>query len=322
MIVGRISTRLRDGAEALGARWLVGLPARGSSGATPGILLVDRPAGTVLWWDERHAGIVDIERGRTVRRIRLPGPVAGLGDDGMPRIARDGGWARLDPEAGRLAQATDGPVAVRRAADTPEAPEIEPFVNVGRRRYRARLKTTARVTRHVLEVCDEGHPPREREIASYTLRSDRLELQVHGGGLVRGTVGTEPLAPVASVVGRDRDAVLVVRRRFDAWHEHVAGQTIDLVGHGPATLELVVIPEGPDPPRAFAAGPVDEAWEGLDRRGPGPPAMVRGLGVVAIGLLDDVAVVELIDVAAPRGDRARLVARRRALAGLPLPGGC
>ena len=287
------------------------------------MLLVHAPDPSLLIWDDRRIWRFDPRRGRVVERERLPSPVIGIGRDGLPRFqgaepGRPLGIA-LDPLRFERLDGNDV-IGPREASDSPETPEAVPFVEAGRRRYRARLSCTARVTRHLLEVCDEGHPPREIEIASYTLRSDRLHLAVHGPDVVRGHVGPEPLAPVASVAGRESGPVLVARRRFDAWHEHVAGQTIDLVGHGPSTLELAVVPEGAGRPATRDAGSLDEVWEGLDRRGPQPPVLVRATGVRAIGLFDDVALLELIDAAAPRGDRSRLAARRRALAAVPAPG--
>ncbi len=316
-----LSARLRAGAERLGARRLVGLPARGTASGGPGCLLVSDPTAGVLFWDDQQAGVVDLAQGRVAGRLRLPAAVAGLGDDGLPRVAAGDRWLRLETAPLALTDAGDrGPEPTLCASDSPEAPETEPFVVTGGRRYRARLSVTARVTRHMLEICDEGHPPREQEIAAYTLRSDRLRLSLHGGGVVSGAVGGDPLAPTASIAGRRRGPVLVARRRFDSWHEHVAGQTTDLVGHGPATLELIVFPDGAAPAWSVDAGPVDESWDGLDRRSATPPAMVRGLGVIALGLAGDgdEAVVELVDLAAARGTPARLVARRRAIATLPL----
>lgn len=270
----------------------------------------------VLVWSNDLLLAIDPATGAVAERVKLHGARhEGFTDDGALVFAKRQQLTRLDPLT--LAWSAMAPpiAASRVATDHPDDPTSDPLLIVGRRSLRARLEVRSRVTRHRLLVCDEGHPPREHEIASYTLRTDRLELVDRGGFVVSGRVGSDPECPTASIAACERGSVAIVRRRFREWHEHsISADGADLVGHGPVTMELILIPEGHEPARARDLGDIDETWEGLGRRG-GAPRLVATSGARAVGVAQNVAVVEFVELAQMRGDGQGLQAKRRALAG-------
>jgi hypothetical protein len=323
-VVLRFSTSwARMLAESLGAEWALPLPrALGSAPARypQGLVEGDR----IVVWGPGTAVRVDAETGAIVDRVALQRAVpVGFDASGAPLFRRDDGLHRLDPATAALEAAPEAALIVERAAtDAPELPEDDPTLVIGSRRVKARLETRSRVTRHHLEVCDEGHPPREIEIAAYTLRSDRLTLRGRGGGRIVGAVGMDPECPVASIAGTETGPLVVARRRHPAWHEHVvAGGTPDLVGHGAPSLELIVVPEGHASPRAKTLGTIDEAWEGLERRSGAPPAIERATSLRPLGVAGERLLAECSELAAPSRDGA-LRPRRRALAAFSLTGIC
>lgn len=273
-------------------------------------------AGRVLVWSNDLLLAIDPATGAIAERVKLRGARhEGFTGDGALVFAHRQQLTRLDPHTLAWSDMTPPIAASRVATDHPDDPTSDPVLVVGRRSLRARLEVRSRVTRHRLLVCDEGHPPRDHEIASYTLRTDRLELVDRGGAIVSGRVGSDPECPTASIAACDHGPVAIVRRRFREWHEHsISADGADLVGHGPVTLELIVIPEGHEPGHARDLGEIDESWEGLGRRG-GAPRLVATTGARAVGVAQGVAVIELVELAPKRGEGQGLQAKRRALAG-------
>jgi hypothetical protein len=311
-------------AEQTGAVWVT--PLRGPLGAesTSSVRALVHGDAVVCW----GAGLVrrfDGESGKPGESARIKGATfAGFDDGGAPVFRGAENLVRVDLSTLDVAPLGDRRLALERGAtDAPEAPEEEPFLLVGRRRYRARLETKSRVTRHHLEICDEGHPPRELEIASYTLRSDRLALWERSPGRVLGSVGMEPECPVACFVGLAHGPVVLLRRRYSAWHEHgIGGGPPDLVGHGDATVEITLVPEGHEPPRSKRLGTLSEEWTGLERRASVPARPARATGLVPIGTCGEHAVVEVRELELRRSTDDRLTTKRRALAAYSLADLC
>jgi hypothetical protein len=314
--------RASSAVERLGATWVCPLPRTyvEPPAARPRALV---QAGLVTAWNASAVTVVDPADGSVVRSRRFAGwQPAGLDLDGRLLFVREGRWSVFDPAAVQLVELEETPRVApeRRARDTLDNPEEDPTLEVGPRRFRVRTETRSRVTRHYVEICDEGHPRREIEIAAYTLRSDRLTLHEAGGHLVYGAAGAEEECPAGALAGGEDGPVLMVRRRFAHWHEHGAGGgERDLVGHGPVPLELLVLPAGHEGPRLLAAGEADEEWEGLGRRN-AAPRLAAALGARPVGMAGDVAVLELIELRGARRTDDGLAPRRRLLAGFSTAG--
>ena len=204
--------------------------------------------------------------------------------------------------------------------DAPENPELEPFLVLGHRRLKARLETKSRVTRHHLEVADEGHPARENEVAAYTLRSDRFTLASRDGSTVLGWVG-EPEFPLASLAGGTRGPVVVLRKRSQEWHEHRVSGSSDLVAHGKGEVSALVIPEGHEDARELALGTLEEEWQGLGRRNSAPARLERGSALRAIGVSGKHVIAEVVDAATSRGASAPQP-KHRTIVALDISGAC
>ncbi|NJN65134.1 MAG: hypothetical protein HC882_09840 [Acidobacteria bacterium] len=303
--------------------WVTNLPGSLTEAEGEGPMSILTADARIVVWGGGVALAYDGRTGEFASKCRLSGAsFAGFATDGSPVFAHKGKHSRLDVAGMTLVPDDTPPAACRVATDSPDDPATDPLLIIGRRTLRARIESRSRVTRHRLLVCDEGHPPRECEIAAYTLRTDRLVLADYGGGQIRGRVGTDPDCPIASISGSEHGEVLVVRRKYREWHEHaVANDVADLVGHGTAALEVIVVPEGHAPAVTREIGETEESWEGLGRRGLYAPArLVRATGIRAVGVLDGLAIVEVVELTAKRGADEGLQAKRRAIAAISTAG--
>lgn len=320
MAFGFLGGRVPKSAGDLAPAWAFPLPRRfvpGSEGP-PRALLRE---GLILCWEESTLIALDASDGSVQATRKLEGRVVGLDSDGQLLLARPGGALRLGlPDLTTSEANLEELIHERRATDAPENPEQEPFLVLGHRRLKARLETKSRVTRHHLEVCDEGHPPRECEIAAYTLRSDRFTLASRGNSSVMGWVG-ESGFPLASVAGGARGPVVVLRKRTEEWHEHRVSGSSDLVAHGNSSIGALLVPEGHQPVRATDLGRLSEEWTGLGRRNSAPARLERGSALRAIGLAGKRVIAEVVDVAASRGAPAPLP-KRRTIVALDISAAC
>lgn len=299
--------------------WVVLLPRRLTAGSpAPRSFLCGR---LVLAWGPKHVLAVEAASGALAYRKRL-GAWRGLGFDVEGRLVLGKGETSrrgfLDVVTGEVRETPLAQAAPEQTAhDTAEHPEADPTLSVGDRLYRVRSETRSRVTRHWVEISDRGGVPRSVEVASFTLRSDRLTLTCRGGGLVYGAVGMDPDHPAGALVGGGAGPVLFLRRRFSGWHEHsIPVEEPDLVGHGPARLDAVVVPEGDGAARERPLGRTPETWSGLETRGGAhPPFLSRGLGARPVGIASGKIIVELVELAAGWPPSAPATPRRRFLAG-------
>ncbi len=271
----------------------------------------------VCAWGDGAVVAFDIATGAPAYRERIGGWVpSGFDGAGHLILGRGSKTARLDAETGAVLEAphleTDPP---RSAQDAPDSPDLDPTLRVGDRLFRVRGETRSRVTRHWIEIADLGHAPQRIEVAAFTLRSDRLTVYDRGGGRVYGWVGMDPESPAGAVVGSGDGPLLVLRRRFPAWHEHsIPVDEPDLIGHGPAHLNATIVVPGEPTPRGRELGTAPETWIGLGLRGgPHPPYLTRSLGARPVGLVAGKILVELTDLS---GDSRAgwLEPRRRFLA--------
>lgn len=285
-------TRTKSG---LSPEWICALPRKLVVPPTP-LPRCAVAGGTVVAWGEGLAVGIRVEDGAIAWKRKL-GSWAVAGFDAGARIVlargRASGW--LDPDSGEIREERADPDPVRIARDAPDQPEEDPTLRAGDRLFRLLSETRSRVTRHWLEVNDPGLAPRRAEVASFTLRSNRLVLADRGGGRLYGWVGMDPECPAGAVVAAPSGPILILRRRYPAWHEHAAGET-DLIGHGPAHLNVAIVPADGSEPRGRDLGTAPETWEGLGWRGGPPPFVERALGARPIGLAAGRILVELVEL--------------------------
>lgn len=298
--------------------WLLELPSRLSGGRcnAPRFAFL---GDTLVCWAEGQAAGIDPDAGSLLWRAKLGGwEHRGFGPGGEPLFRRQHVFGVLDPATGKVDEASGlEPAPVRVARDAPEEPEQDPRLEVADRLLRVWTETRCRVTRHTVEVTDMGTAPLRTEVASFTMRSDRLAMFDLGGGRLYGSVGADDECPAGAVAGSSRGPLAVLRRVFPAWHEHGIPITEpDLVGHGPARLVATVLQPGSAAPRGRELGTLPELWEGLGWRGGAhPPWMASGWGARPIGLHAGRLYVELTELANGRPNspggltpRARYVA--------------
>lgn len=296
--------------------WMTPLPPK-----LAGLAVMPRAAvvgETLVVWGEGLAIGLDPSDGRTLYKVKLGSwHPAGFDAEGQFALVNGSRHALLVSATGEIIEAPVVAEPERSARDAAEHPEEDPTLWVGRRLFRVRGETRSRVTRHWIELTDEGHVAQRVEVAAFTLRSDRLVLTDRGGGRIYGWVGMDSECPSGAVVGGASGPIVVLRRRFPGWHEHnFPEDEPDLVGHGPANLSVMIVRTEETTPRSRELGTAPESWEGLGwRGGPHPPYLKRALGVRPVGLAAGKIIVELTDLTDGAPDSSLLTPRRRFLAG-------
>ncbi len=295
--------------------WMYTVPRRlaGPASECPRALLAGE---TILLWGEGLAVGLDADSGSERFRAKL-GSWKAAGPDPAGRLVLVRGERRavFDLDKGEPVEvpgALAAPLLVAR--DTPESPEEDPRLRVGDRLLRVRTETRTRVTRHWIEVTDFGTAPQRVEVAAFTLRTDRLTLTARGEH-VYGWAGMDPECPTGALVAHATGPVLILKRRFPAWHEHgIPEEDPDLVGHGPAHLGATIVIPGTAAPKGRELGTVPETWEGLGYRGSHPPYLAKALGARPIGAAGGRILIELTDLDGGSPDGTGLAPRQRFVA--------